>query len=82
VHICFRLGYDIKYFGRTLFESSLPQSQSLQNISFIISTVDALCVYCDNIQQGNSHFQAIVDGELTFVKGAASAWAGGAIGGK
>ena len=39
------------------------------------------CGYGESIIS-NSHFQAIVDGGLTFVKGAASAWAGGAIGGK
>ena len=60
--------------------SSLPKASWLNKLGYVFSAIDGIVTIYDNLQQGNSWGQALLDGALSFGKSAASAWVGGFVG--
>ena len=60
--------------------SSLPNASWLNKLGYVFSAIDGVVTIYDNLQQGNSWGQALLDGALSFGKSAASAWVGGFVG--
>lgn len=60
--------------------SSLPKAAWINKIGYAVSAIDGAIIIYDNLQQGNSWGQALLDGVLSFGNGAVSAWVGGFIG--
>ena len=60
--------------------SSLPKASWLNKLGYAFSAIDGIVTIYDNLQQGNSWGQALLDGALSFGKSAASAWVGGFVG--
>lgn len=60
--------------------SSLPKASWLNKIGYVFAAIDGAVTFYDNLQQGNSWGQALLDGALSFGKSAASAWVGGFVG--
>ena len=61
--------------------SFLPNAQWLNIIGYVFSAVDGIVTIYDNLQQGNSLGQALLNGVLSFAKSAVSVWVGGYVGG-
>lgn len=60
--------------------SSLPKASWLNKLGYVFSVIDGIVTIYDNLQQGNSWGQALLDGTLSFGKSVASAWVGGFVG--
>ena len=61
--------------------SFLPNAAWLGIFGCVFSAVDGIVTIYDNLQQGNSWEQALLDGVLSFAKSAVSVWVGGYVGG-
>ena len=60
--------------------SSLPKASWLNKVGYVFSAIDGVITIYDNLQQGNSLGEALLDGALSFGKSVASAWIGGFVG--
>lgn len=56
------------------------QPKWLKIMGYAFSAIDGMIAIYDNLQQGNSWGQSLLDGALSFGKSAASAWVGGFVG--
>ena len=60
--------------------SFLTKTSWLNKIGYVFAAIAGAVTIYDNLQQGNSWGQALLDGALSFGKSAASAWVGGFVG--
>ena len=59
--------------------SSLSKASWLNKLGYGFSAIDGAITIYNNLQQGNSWEQALLDGALSFGKSAVSAWTGGFV---
>lgn len=59
--------------------SSLSKTSWLNKLGYVFSAIDGIVTIYDNLQQGNSWGQALLDRVLSLGKSAASAWGGGYV---
>ena len=60
--------------------SSLPKAPWLNAIGYALVAINVVVTIYDNLQQGNSWGEALLDGALSLGTSAASAWVGGVVG--